>query len=322
MCPLHPIIGSMSNILVSGSLAYDHIMVFPGYFKEFFLPEKLHNINVSFTVPDHQEHFGGTAGNVAYSLALLGEEAAIIATVGNDFERYRTRLKELAIPTSSIHVETGKQTSFAYVITDKGDNQISAYHSGAGAVPYGSDVPVAKDAIGLISAGCIEDIRALPDIYRGNGMRFLFDPGQSILALTGDDLRNGMIDAHVIFANDYEFALIKNMTGWGEADVVKVASTLVITLGESGSRVITKEGEEKVGAVKVTENIDPTGAGDAYRAGYIKGMRLGFPPAKCAKLGSTVAAYAVEHVGTQNHRFTLEELTQRYEAAYGETINL
>ncbi|MEK7509743.1 MAG: carbohydrate kinase family protein [Patescibacteria group bacterium] len=312
----------MSQILISGSLAYDHIMVFPGYFKEYFIPDKLHNINVSFTVPNHQEHFGGTAGNVAYSLALLGEEAAIIATVGDDFERYRTHLEELNIPTESIHVAEGKQTAFAYVITDKGDNQIAAYHPGAGAVAYGSDVPARSDSIALISAGCTDDIRALPDIYRGNGTRFLFDPGQSILALTGDDLRNGITDAEAVFVNDYEFALIKNMTGWGEAEVLKVANALVITLGEEGSRVLTKEGEVKVHAVKVTENIDPTGAGDAYRAGYIKGIRLGWPPSQCAKLGSATAVYAVEHMGTQNHRFTVEELKERYESAYSETLVL
>lgn len=312
----------MSSILVSGSLAYDHIMDLPGLFKDYFLPEKLHNINISFVVPDHHEHFGGTGGNVAYSLALLGEDPTIVATAGHDFARYAKHLEEMSIVTDSIHIDTAKPTSFAYVITDKGDNQIAAFHPGAGAVPYGKDVPASANAIGIISAGCIEDIRALPDIFRGNGARFLFDPGQSILALTADDLRNGMTDATAVFANDYEFELIKVRTGWHEADILKVASVLVITLGVEGSRIITKEGETRVKAVKVTEAKDPTGAGDAYRAGYIKGMRLDWPPAKCAQLGSAVAAYAVENVGTQSHHFTLDDLKQRYEATYRETLSL
>lgn len=312
----------MSSILVSGSLAYDHIMDLPGLFKDYFLPDKLHNINVSFVVPDHQEHFGGTAGNVAYSLALLGEEASIIATAGHDFERYRKHLEDLSIPTDSIHIDEKKPTSFAYVITDRGDNQIAAFHPGAGAVAYGRDVAATKDSIGIISAGCLHDIRDLPDIFRGNGSRFLFDPGQSILALTADDIRNGITDAEVVFANDYEFALITNRTTWKEEDVLKVAKVLVITLGADGSRIITKEGEERIKAVKVNDIKDPTGAGDAYRAGYIKGMRKGWSAVKCAKLGSTVAAYVVEHVGTQNHHFTLEDVKERYLGAYGEQLDL
>ncbi len=311
----------MSSIFLSGSIAYDQIMDLQGSFKDYFLPEKLHNINISFTVPDHEEHFGGTAANVAYSLALLGEKPTILATVGNDFDRYKKYLESVGVPTESIHVDANKKTSFAFIVTDKGDNQIAAFHPGAGAVPYG-DLNPGENAIALISAGCLDDIRALPDIYRGYGARFLFDPGQSISALTADDLRNGMTDAEAVFVNDYEFELIKVKTGWREPEILNVAKTLVVTLGGQGSRVITKEGETRVKAVPANEVVDPTGAGDAYRAGFIKGMTLGWSPAKCAQLGSAVAAFCVEKAGTQAHRFSKPEVQERYAGTYGETIVL
>lgn len=311
----------MSSILLSGSIAYDHIMDLPALFKDYFLPEKLHNINISFVVPDHEEHFGGTAANVAYSLALVGEKPRIIATVGNDFDRYKKYLEAAGVSTESIHVDATKKTAFAYIVTDKGDNQIAAFHPGASAVQYGDVVP-GDNAIALISAGCLDDIRALPDVYRGYGTRFLFDPGQSIPALTADDIRNGITDATAVFLNDYEFELVKVATGWKEADILNVAQTLVITLGGQGSRVITKEGETLVKAVLAKEVIDPTGAGDAYRAGYIKGMTLGWAPPKCAQLGSAVAAYCVEHAGTQAHTFSKVALEERYAETYGETIAL
>jgi adenosine kinase len=311
----------MSHIYVSGSLAYDHIMDFPGLFKDHFIAEKLHNINVSFVVPDHAEHFGGTAGNIAYSLALLGEKPTIISTAGNDFDRYKKMLEAAGVDTNSIHIDASQPTSFAYIMTDKADNQIAAFHPGAGGTPYGDVVPE-PDSIAIIAPGCLHDVRALPDVYRGNGTRFLFDPGQIILALTADDLRNGMSDASAVFANDYEFSVIKTQTGWSEADVIKVAQVLVITLGAQGSRVITKDGEMLVKAVAAPQLKDPTGAGDAYRAGYIKGMRLGWTPTKCAQLGSTVAAYAVENVGTQSHAFSLIELQERYQGTYGESLAL
>lgn len=307
--------------MLSGSVAYDHIMDVPGFFKEYFLPDKLHNINVSFVVPDHDEHFGGTAANVAYSLALLGEKPTIIATAGSDFERYQKHLDSVGISTKSIHIDSHKKTAFAFIVTDKNDNQIAAFHPGAGAVPYG-DVSPAENAIALISAGCLDDMRSLPDVYRGHGTRFLFDPGQCIPALTADDLRNGTTDATAVFVNDYELELIKVATGWKEPDILKVAHTLVVTLGGQGSRVITKEGETLVKAVSAREVVDPTGAGDAYRAGYIKGMTLGWEPTQCAQLGSAVAAYCVEKAGTQTHSFTKAELQERYVATYGETIAL
>lgn len=311
----------MSHIFLSGSIAFDHIMDLPGLFKDYFLPEKLHNINISFVAPDHVEHFGGTAANVAYSLALLGEKAQIIATVGNDFERYQKHLQSAGISTETIHVDAEKKTAFAYIVTDRGDNQIAAFHPGASAVPYG-DVKPGEGAIALISAGCLDDMRSLPDVYRGYGTRFLFDPGQCISALTADDLRNGMTDAAVVFVNDYELELIKIATSWAESDILKVAETLVVTLGGQGSRVLTKDGETRVQAVSAKEVVDPTGAGDAYRAGYLKGMMFGWAPPKCAQLGSAVAAYCVEQSGTQTHTFSITEIQERFATTYGETIAL
>ena len=311
----------MSSILVSGSLAYDHIMNMPGLFKDYFLPDKLHNINVSFFVPDHAEHFGGTAGNIAYSLALLGEEPSIIATAGNDFEWYRTHLESVGLSTESIHIAKDQPTAFAYIVADTKNNQIAAFHPGAGGVPYGEWKP-AQGSLAIIAPGCLDDMRAFPELYHGNGVSFCFDPGQVIPSLTADELRNSMTGAEVVFCNDYEFSLITTQTGWAEADVLKAAKALVITLGAEGSRVITREGETLVKAVSVREVKDPTGAGDAFRAGYMKGMTKGFAPAKCAQLGSTVAAYAVEHIGTQSHTFTIPDVKERHEAAYGEVVDL
>lgn len=311
----------MSSIYVSGSLAYDHIMDMPGLFKDYFVPDKLHNINVSFFVPDHAEHFGGTAGNIAYNLALLGEKPSIIATAGNDFDWYKKHLEASGIDVSSIHISNDKPTAFAYIMTDKADNQIAAFHPGANGIPYGDWKP-AGDSLAIIAPGCLDDMRVFPELYHGNGVRYCFDPGQVIPSLTADELRNGMNGAQAVFCNDYEFSQIKTATGWDEAEVVKHAKVLIITLGGEGARVITKDSETRVKAVKVNDVKDPTGAGDAYRAGYIKGLQLGWAPAKCAQFASTVAAYCVEKVGTQDHSFTKEELGARYQDTYGETITL
>jgi len=310
----------MSHIYVSGSLAYDHIMNMPGLFKDYFLADKLHNINVSFFVPDHAEHFGGTAGNIAYNLALLGEKPSIIATAGNDFEWYKKHLEEIGVPIESIHIANDKPTAFAYIVTDKADNQIAAFHPGANGTQYGEWKPI-QDSLAIIAPGCLDDIRAFPELYHGNGVRFCFDPGQVIPSLTADELRNGMNGAEAVFCNDYEFSQIKTATGWDESEVVKHAKVLIVTLGGDGARVITKDGEARVKAAKVNDVKDPTGAGDAYRAGYLKGLQLGWEPPKCAQLASVVAAFCVEKVGTQDHRFTLEELKTRYHDTYGEVID-
>lgn len=312
----------MSKILVSGSLAYDHIMDFPGYFRDHFMPDKLHNINVSFNIEGHSENFGGTAGNIAYTLALLGEKPTIIASVGDDFDRYKTHLDGAGIDTSRIRIEPKLETAFAYILTDKGDNQIAAFHPGASKEAYASEIPMDKDTLAIIAPGSIADMQEFPSKFRTAGARFMFDPGQSIPALSSEDLKNGITGAEAVFANDYEFTLIEFKTGWKAEDILKVAKTLIVTLGEAGSRLITREGEVRVSAMPVKENKDPTGAGDGYRAGYIKGILAGQTPQQCAQLASACASYVVESVGTQGHHFTLEELKKRYEITYSETLKI
>ncbi|MFZ2556073.1 MAG: carbohydrate kinase family protein [Minisyncoccia bacterium] len=311
----------MPPIYISGSLAYDHIMNMPGLFRDYFVPDKLHNINVSFFVPDHEENFGGTAGNIAYNLALLGAKPSIIATAGSDFDWYKKHLEAMGILTDTIHTEATKSCSFAYVVNDNNNNQIAAFHPGAGGTPYGDWKPE-KDALAIIAPGCLDDMRAFPDLYQGSGVRFMFDPGQVIPSLTADELRNGMTGAEAVFANDYEFSLIQTATGWGETDIVNVSKMLVITLGADGSRIVTKEGETLVPAVKVSDVKDPTGAGDAFRAGFLVGMKAGKSIKECAQLGSTVAAYAIEQIGTQKHSFDMTNLAARYKDAYSVTITL
>lgn len=312
----------MSHILVSGSIAFDRIMDFPGYFKDHFLPEKLHSLSISFQVGDVSENFGGTAGNIAYNLSLLGLESKMIGTAGSDFERYRNHLKSHRIDTASIRIEEKGLTSSAYVMTDKQDNQIAAFSMGAGGTPYQPLPSIEGATCSIIGAGCIQDMKALPGHYRDASLQYMYDPGQAIPALSADDLRDGITGATVVFCNDYEFGLIAVKTGWDEPQFLEKAKALVITYGEKGSRIVTKEGEHKVPAVAVTEAVDPTGAGDAYRAGFIAGFLKGRTLEQSAKIASTVAAYAVEKYGTQNHSFTVDELAKRYESVYAEKMPL
>lgn len=310
----------MSKILVSGSLAYDRIMDFPDYFSNHFVPEKLHNLSVSFQVDRFSENFGGTAGNIAFNLALLKEEPIIIATAGSDFGKYRESLSANGIDPASIKIASDI-TSAAYIMTDKADNQIAAFYPGAGKTPYGDDVPEGAE-IAVIAAGCDEDMKSLPTLYRKRGVKYVYDAGQHITSLDGTDLLDAISSASVLFANDYELGLIVFKTGLDEKQLLNRAPVIIATLGSKGARLLTKEGEETISAVETDAMLDPTGAGDAHRAGFIKGMLAGKSWKECAQLGATVATYAVESYGTQNHHFTLDELAKRYEAAYGEKLAL
>ncbi len=312
----------MSKIIVSGSVAYDRIMDYPGMFAEHILADKAHTINLSFEVEKLSVEFGGTAGNVAYSLALLGEQPEIIATVGNDFSQYRTHLRLSCIDPQTLHEIEGEPTASAFILTDKGDNQIAAFHFGAGGHAYDTRVPTEGRAFAIVSAGCVADMMALPQYYRDKGVRFLYDPGQAIPALTSEALKDGVRGAHVVFASDYELSLIAQKCGIDVHGILAEALNLVVTYGAEGSRLITREGEQKIPAIGKAKMADPTGAGDAYRAGFIKGLILCLPLLSCARLGSTVAAYAIETYGTQAHKFTQPEVADRYASGYGEKLAL
>jgi len=314
--------GRMSRVLVSGSVAYDRIMDFPGHFRDHFLAHKLHTINVSFAVEGVEENFGGTAGNIAYNLKLLGHEPEILSTAGSDFSAYRTYLEEKKISADAIHVDTSQLTSSAYIITDKADNQIAAFSFGAGKIAYGRLPKTEGAACAIVGAGNPDDMRVLPAHYRDKRLAYFYDPAQEIPILSADDLRKGIEGAAGLFGNDYEIDLIIQKTGWSEKELCERVPIVVVTLGESGSRVTTKEAAERVRAVGVSNVLDPTGAGDAYRAGFIAGYVEGQAPRVCAQLASAVAAYAVEKQGTQNHRFTLAELRKRYSDTYGENCPL
>src|SRR3989338_488237 len=197
----------MSKVIISGSIAYDRIMDYPGLFAEHILADKAHSINLSFGVEKLSVEFGGTAGNVAYSLALLGEQPEIISTAGNDFSQYRTHLRLSGIDGKTIREVPNEPTASAFIMTDKGDNQIAAFHMGAGGHPYDTPVEIDGRAFAIVSAGCIADMQTLPPYYRQKGMKFLYDPGQAIPALSAEDLKSGLQGALVVFASDYEMSL-------------------------------------------------------------------------------------------------------------------
>lgn len=312
----------MSHVLVSGSIAYDRIMDFPGLFKEHFLPEKLHNINVSFGVEGIEENFGGTAGNIAYNLALLSVEPKIISTAGSDFEHYEAHLKSQHIDSTSVQIDKRSLTASAYILTDKADNQITAFSFAAGNAAYEPLPATDETSCAIIGAGCLPDMQSLPAHYRAHTIPYFYDPAQQIPRLSAEDLQNGITGAEAVFGNDYELNLIAQKTGWDEEKMLGKTNMLVITLGEKGSRIVTRDGEKHVEAVKVPAVVDPTGAGDAYRAGFIAGFLRALSAETCARIAGTVAAYAVEKYGTQNHRFTLDELRGRYKGAYGEECPL
>ena len=311
----------MSKILVAGSIAYDRIMDYAGNFTDSFVPDKLHTLSVSFQVERIKEEFGGVAGNLAYNLKLLGEGPEMIGTAGSDFGRYADYLQKLGISSGSIHIDPSDLTSVAHIVTDRANNQIAAFAMAAGAKPYGA-LPGGDFKCAVLGAGCVTDTIAIAAHAKAKGTNYYFDPGQAMPAFSAEDLKKIISGAAGLFCNDYELGLIEEKTGWNEAALLEQTSLLVVTLGAKGSRIMTKDGVIEISAVPLEKLVDPTGAGDAHRAGFIKGIIAGLSLKQCGQLASVVAAYAVESFGTQNHQFTLAEVRERYEKAYSEKIAL
>lgn len=307
------------RIFVSGSLAYDRIMDFPGKFSDHILPDKIHVLNVCFTVNGMAEKFGGTAGNIAYNLALLGERPLILAAAGKDFDKYERWLKDQELSLDGIRRITEEFTAGAYITTDKGDNQITGFNPGAMKFPslFEFDGVDPKQAIAIISPGNLQDMMTYSSACREKKIPYIFDPGQSITAFSGEELIGMLTGASLLISNDYELELIMRVTGLEKAGLLERCGGIITTLGEEGSVVVTRQAEVKVGVARATEVKDPTGAGDAYRSGLIKGLVMKKALTQAARIGATCASFAVEHHGTQEHRFSKEEFWARHESNFG-----
>jgi len=307
------------RILVSGSLAYDRIMDFPGRFADHILPDKIHVLNVCFMVNGLVERFGGTAGNIAYNLWLLQERPLILATAGKDFGPYEDWLRHLGLPLEGIRVIPEEYTAGAYITTDLADNQITGFNPGAMKHPslYAFNGPDPRRALAIVSPGNLEDMLAYSRFYQAQGLPYLFDPGQSIPAWGGAELREMAAGALALIVNDYEQELFQQKTGLTTPQLLRLVPTLIVTKGEVGSEVYHAGECHPIPAVPPRQVQDPTGAGDAYRAGLLKGLVLSLSWPEAARLGAATASFAVEQPGTQEHRFTLEELARRYADTFG-----
>jgi adenosine kinase len=302
------------NIYISGSLAYDRIMSFPDRFANHLLPEKLHILNVCFLVNDLSEKFGGTAGNIAYSLGLLEESPLVLAAAGSDFDGYRRWLEQRHVDLQGVKVVPDLPCASAYITTDQADNQITAFNPGAMNIPTNGEYRslIHKEGLGIVSPGNLEDMEQYPRIYRSLGMPYILDPGQNIPAFSGEQLRDMISGAFMLIANDYELSLIMESTGLDTPGLLELCTSLITTLGEEGSLVQQKDQQWRVPSVKVKHPLDPTGCGDAFRSGLLKGLSEKRELVEAARMGATCASFCVEHNGTQEHVFTLPEFWRRH----------
>jgi adenosine kinase len=304
--------------LICGSIAWDTIMVFQDRFTNHILPDKIHRLNVSFLVPQLRREFGGCAGNIAYNLKLLGDSGYPMATVGRDFGPYRDWLKHNGVPTDYVRVIESEHTAQGFVTTDLDDNQIWAFHPGAMQHAHTNKVTDAKDiAIGIVAPDGREGMIQHAEQFAAAGIPFIFDPGQGLPLFAGDDLKHFIDQAAWVAVNDYEWELIQQKTGWTVKDVLRRVKALIVTRGAQGSVIHTPEGEIEIACAKPKAVVDPTGCGDAYRAGLIHGLLHGLDWRATGQIASLMGAIKIECLGTQNHRFTPAEFEARLRSSFG-----
>ena len=308
------------EILVSGSLAYDRIMDFPGRFSDHIMPDKIHMINVSFTVNGLKENFGGTAGNIAYSLSLLGEKPRIVATIGHDYHRYFQWFGECGLPTADIRVVDEEATASAYITTDLADNQITGFNPGAmkEQAGFSYDGLDPKDCLAIVAPGNLQDMAEFTATHHQLGIYSIFDPGQSLPAWPGNDLADCIAQSNILVSNDYELALIQDKTGKSAEELVALAGTIITTKGEQGTQILTSSGATDVPAVPTPDVVDPTGAGDSFRGGLIKGLVEQTSLERAVMMGTVCSHYAIRKLGTQEYSFTQEEFQGKLVENFGE----
>jgi adenosine kinase len=306
------------KILVTGSMAYDTIMVFPDRFRNHVLPDQLHILNVCFLTPEMRREYGGTAGNIAYNLKLLGESPLLMATVGEDIEPYLARLKDLAIDAALLRRIAGQFTAQAFITTDLDDNQIIAFHPGAMNHSHENRVEKALGA-GLAIIG--------PDGKQGMidhaaqcaalGVPFVFDPGQGLPMFSGEEIGEFLRQADYVAVNDYEGKLLENKTGRSLEDIARGVKALIYTLGAKGSVIVAKGERHEIPSAAADAVVDPTGCGDAYRAGLLYGIARGWDWPSCGRLGSVMGAIKIAQRGAQNHAPSRDEIEARFRKAFG-----
>lgn len=308
------------NFILTGSLAIDRIMDFPGRFKEHILPDQIHALNVSFNIEKLTEKRGGTAANIAYSLALLGETPRIVASAGNDFAAYKSYLAALGLPVDGILECDDVPTASCYITTDLDNNQVAAFNMGAMARETNMSIADldADDTIVVLSPGNKMDMLRYSQECREHGVRFVFDPGQTLPFLEPAEIEQIMQGAYMLIVNDYELSMIIERTRLTRETILETVQVLVVTLGANGAEITEDGNTIHVQAIDAVEVADPTGAGDAFRSGLLKGLAQELTWQHAGQLGCTAASYAIETYGTQEHSYTIEEFGQRYQSQYGE----
>ncbi len=307
------------SVLICGSMAYDHIMLFKDRFKNHILPEKVHILNVAFMVPDMRREFGGCAGNIAYNLNLLeGDIALPMATVGKDFDPYAYWLDKRGINRRHISVIEETFTAQAFITTDLDDNQITAFHPGAMNESHRNNI---RDAggikLGIISPDGREGMLQHADQFVEAGIPFIFDPGQGLPMFNGPELTQFIDKAAWVAVNDYEWQLMQDRTGLAAADITARARALIVTRGSEGSVIYTKDRQYTIPLAKTVAMQDPTGCGDAYRAGLLYGLRHDMDWETTGRIASLMGAIKIEQNGTQNHRFSPDEFKARFAEEFG-----
>jgi len=303
--------------LICGSVAFDTIMVFGDRFKNHILPDKIHMLNVSFLVPQMRREYGGCAGNIAYNLKLLGDVGYPMATVGRDFGLYADWMKKTGVPADYVKLIETEHTAQGFVTTDLDNNQIWAFHPGAMQLSHLNKVGDAKDiALGIVAPDGRDGMIQHANEFAEAGIPFIFDPGQGLPMFDAKDLKRFVEQATWVAVNDYEWQMIQQKTGWTESDVTQLAEALIVTRGPDGSVIHTKGGPIEIPCAKPKAVVDPTGCGDAYRAGLIHGLLHGLDWQTTGRIASLMGAIKIEALGTQNHKFTPAEFQQRLAAAF------
>jgi len=302
-------------------MAYDTIMVFGDRFKNHILPEQIHILNVAFLVPDMRREFGGCAGNIAYNLKLLGGEPLIMATIGDDSAPYLHRLKQLGLDASHVRDVPGSFTAQAFITTDLDDNQITAFHPGAMTQSHQNKVTDAKGVtLGIISPDGRDGMLQHAREFSAAKIPFIFDPGQGLPMFDGDELMAFLKLADYCTVNDYEAKLLTERTGRTLEQLANEVEALIVTLAGSGSHIYTQGRRIEIPVAPAAAVIDPTGCGDAYRAGLLHGIHQGWGWEKTGRLASLMGSIKIAHRGGQNHKLTRDDIAGRYHAAFGDTL--